>query len=93
MQNLPHLDAVMQACLADRSVTKAAALLSLVRTAVSRTLHGHARIFADRALRLSELLGTRAQLCLGLKSACDVWHTKQQARTVVQPVALKVTHA
>ncbi len=88
MHNPPHPGAVLQQWLADVSVTQAASLLGVTRTYLSRILHGHAGISADMALRLSDLLGTSAELWLGMQSAHDLWQAAQQPRPSVQRLAL-----
>ncbi len=60
--------------LAGASVTQAATQLGVTRAYLSRILHGHAGISADIALRLSDLLGTSA----------DLWQAAQQPRPLVQ---------
>ena len=87
MHNPPHPGAVLQEWLADVSVTQAAAQLKVTRAYLSRILHGHASVSADMALRLSVLLGTSAELWLGLQSAFDLWQANQQPRPLVTPLA------
>jgi addiction module HigA family antidote len=88
MHNPPHPGAVLQEWLTDVSVTKAAALLGVTRAYLSRILHGHAGISADMALRLSDLLGTSAELWLGMQSAYDLWQASQQPRPTVQRLVM-----
>ena len=88
MHNPPHPGAVLQQWLADVSVTQAASLLGVTRAYLSRILHGHASISADMALRLSDFLGTSAELWLGMQSAHDLWQAAQQPRPSVQRLAL-----
>ena len=78
MHNPPHPGAVLQEWLAEVSVTQAAAQLGVTRAYLSRILHGHADISADMALRLSDLLGTSAEMWLGMQSAYDLWRAAQQ---------------
>ena len=89
MHNPPHPGAVLQEWLAEVSVTQAAAQLGVTRAYLSRVLHGHAGISADMALRLSDLLGTSAELWLGMQSAYDLWQAAQQPR----PRVLRMTAA
>ena len=86
----PHPGAVLQAWLADVSVTHAAARLGVTRAYLSRILHGHASISADMALRLADLLGTSAEMWLGMQSAYDLWQAAQQPRPRVEPLARAV---
>jgi antitoxin HigA-1 len=89
MYNPPHPGAVLQEWLAEISVTQAAVQLGVTRAHLSRILHGHASISADMALRLSDLLGTRAELWLGMQSAHDLWQALQKPR----PRVLRMTTA
>lgn len=75
---------MLQEWLAEVSVAQAAAQLGVTRAYLSRILHGHAGISADMALRLSDLLGTSAELWLGMQSAYDLWQAAQQPRALVQ---------
>ena len=93
MHNPPHPGAVLQEWLAEVSVTQAAAQLSVTRAHLSRILHGHADISADMALRLSALLGTSAEMWLGMQSAYNLWHAALQPRPAVQRMALQATPA
>ena len=88
MHNPPHPGAVLQEWLAEVSVTQAAAQLGVTRAYLSRILHGHASISADMALRLSDLLGTSAEMWLGMQSAYDLWQAAQQPRPVVQRMVM-----
>lgn len=89
MYNPPHPGEVLREWLADVTVTHAAARLGVTRAYLSRILHGQASISADMALRLSTLLGTSAELWLGMQSAYDLWQAAQQPRPVVWPLALR----
>ena len=88
MHNPPHPGTVLHEWLADVSVTQAATLLGVTRAYLSRILHGHAGISADMALRLSDLLGTSAELWLGMQSAYDLWQAAQRPRPLVQRLAV-----
>jgi antitoxin HigA-1 len=88
MHNPPHPGTVLQEWLAKISVTQAAAQLGVTRAYLSRILHGHASISADMALRLSDLLGTSAELWLGMQSAYDLWQAAQQPRPRVLRMAV-----
>lgn len=65
-------------------MTQAAQRLGVTRASLSRILHGHTAISADMALRLSALLGTSAELWLGMQGAHDLWKAAQQPRPQVQ---------
>ena len=88
MHNPPHPGAVLQEWLAEASVTQAAAQLGVTRADLSRILHRQADISADMALRLSDLLGTSAEMWLGMQSAYDLWQAAQQPRPVVQRMVM-----
>ncbi|MGQ0711164.1 MAG: HigA family addiction module antitoxin [Rhodoferax sp.] len=88
MHNPPHPGTVLQEWLADVSVTYAAQQLGVTRASLSRILHGHAAVSADMALRLSALLGTSAELWLGMQGAYDLWQAQQRPRPLVKPLAL-----
>lgn len=90
MHNPPHPGAVLHEWLPDVSVTQAATQLGITRAYLSRILHGHAGISADMALRLSDLLGTSAELWLGMQSAYDLWRAAQQPRPLVARLAMAV---
>lgn len=90
MHNPPHPGEVLQEWLSGVSVTQAAVQLGVTRASLSRILHGHASISADMALRLAALLGTSAEMWLGMQSAYDLWQAAQQPRPVVQRLALAV---
>lgn len=87
MHNPPHPGALLQECLAKVSVTRAAAQLGVTRAYLSRILHGSASISADMALRLSDFLGTSAEMWLGMQSAYDLWQAAQQPRPRVRRMA------
>ena len=88
MHNPPHPGEVLKEWLADVTVTHAAASLGVTRAYLSRILHGQAGVSADMALRLSALLGTSAEMWLGMQGAYDLWQAAQQPRPVVRPLAL-----
>ena len=89
MHNPPHPGAVLAEWLAEVSVTQAAEHLGVTRTYLSRILNGHASISADMALRLSSLLGTSADMWLGMQGAYDLWQARQKKpRHRVRPLAL-----
>jgi addiction module HigA family antidote len=88
MHNPPHPGMVLQEWLTEISVKQAAAQLDVTRAYLSRILHGHADISADMALRLADLLGTSAELWLGMQSAYDLWQAAQRPRPRVQRMAV-----
>ena len=87
MHNPPHPGEAVQEWLADVSVTEAARRLGITRAYLSRILYGRAAISADMALRLGDLLGTSAELWLGMQQAYDLWQASQQPRPKVLRMA------
>ena len=61
------------------SVTEAAALLGVSRTALSRLFHGHSGISPEMALRLSKFLGTSIEMWINLQAQYDAWEISQKA--------------
>ena len=45
-------------------------------------------ISADMALRLSDFLGTSAEMWLGMQSAYDLWQAAQQPRPLVKRMVM-----
>lgn len=88
MHTPPHPGAVLQEWLAEVSITEAAQHLGVTRAHLSRILHGHANISADMALRLAALLGTSADLWLGMQSTYDLWLARQQPRPKIHRLTL-----
>lgn len=86
MHQPAHPGAVLREWLSDISITEAAARLGITRAYLSRILNGHAGISADMALRLADLLGTSADMWLGMQNAHDLWLAKQQPRPIIQPL-------
>ena len=88
MFNPPHPGELLQEWLAGVTVTQAASRLGITRAYLSRILHGQAGISADMALRLSALLGTSAEMWLGMQSAYDLWQAERKTRPIVEPLVL-----
>nr|WP_323032243.1 HigA family addiction module antitoxin [Brachymonas denitrificans] len=86
MHNPAHPGAVLKEWLSDVSVTHAAARLGVTRACLSRILNEHAGISADMALRLEALLGTSADMWLGMQSAYDLWQAEQLPRPEIVPL-------
>ena len=55
--------------------------------AMSAILNGRAGISANMALRLSEALGTSAEVWTGMQSAYDLWQARQKKRPKVKALA------
>lgn len=76
----PHPGKVLKEYLGDVSVTAAAIHLGVTRAALSRILNGSAGISAEMALRLSDSLGTSAELWIGMQAEYDLWRASRLRR-------------
>lgn len=81
MFNPPHPGSVLREYLGELTVTSAASHLGITRTALSRILNGSAGISAEMALRLSEALGTSAELWIGMQAKYDLWQASKKRRS------------
>ena len=61
------------------SVTAAADLLHVGRSALSNLLHGHADLSPDMALRIELGFGIRMDTLVGMQAAYDVAKTRRKA--------------
>jgi addiction module HigA family antidote len=84
MFNPPHPGEVLREYLGQVSVTEAAKHLGVTRVALSRILNGSAGISAEMALRLSEALGTSAELWVGMQSQYDLWQASKKRRPKIK---------
>lgn len=80
MHNPPHPGLVLREYLGEVSVTLAADHLGVTRATLSRILNGSAGISAEMALRLSEALGTSAELWVGMQAKYDLWQASRKRR-------------
>ncbi|TFD05668.1 addiction module antidote protein, HigA family [Cryobacterium sp. TMT1-66-1] len=87
MHNPPHPGLLFEDYLGDVSLAEAARRLGVTRATLSRIRHGHSAVTADMAVRLGLLLGTSAELWLGMQTAYDLWIEKQKPRPEVLPLA------
>ena len=87
MHNPPHPGLLLEDYLGEVSLAEAARRLGVTRATLSRIRHGHSAVTADMAVRLSLLLGTSAELWLGMQSAYDLWNARQKPRPDVPPLA------
>ncbi|MGE5110910.1 MAG: HigA family addiction module antitoxin [Acidobacteriaceae bacterium] len=87
MFNPPHPGEVLRDYLGKMSVTDAARHLGVTRVALSRILNGSAGISADMALRLSEALGTSAELWIGMQSQYDLRQASKKRRKKIARMA------
>ncbi len=76
----PHPGKVLREYLGDVSVTGAAQHLGVTRAALSRILNGSAGISAEMSLRLSDALGTSAELWIGMQAEYDLWQASKARR-------------
>ena len=84
----PHPGYILKDYLGNISVTAAALHMGVTRATLSRILNGNAGISAEMALRLSEALGTSAELWIGMQSQYDLWQaSKKRRRKVVRLLA------
>ena len=79
----PHPGYILKDYLGNISVTAAALHLGVTRATLSRILNGNAGISAEMALRLSEALGTSAELWIGMQSQYDLWQASKKRRQKV----------
>ena len=87
MHNPAHPGFVLKEWLEGISITEAAARLHITRAHLSRIINGHTGINADMALRLSDLLGTSAEMWLTMQNNYDLWQQRHQPRPTVRPFA------
>ena len=76
----PHPGTVLKDYLEGVSVTAAAMHLGVTRATLSRILNGNAGISAEMALRLSDALGTSADLWIGMQAQYDLWQASRKGR-------------
>ena len=80
MFNPPHPGKVLREYLGDVSVTAAARHLGMTRAGLSRILNGSAGISAEMALKLSDSLGTSAEMWIGMQAEYDLWQVSKRYR-------------
>jgi addiction module HigA family antidote len=85
--NPPHPGELFDDHLGDVSLAEAARRLGVTRATLSRMRNCHASVTADMAIRLGELLGTSAELWLGMPSAHDLWVERQKSRPRIHALA------
>lgn len=78
MHNPPHPGALLDDYLGDISIAEAARRLGVTRATLSRIRNGHSAVTADMAVRLGLLLGTSAELWLGMQTSYDLWVERQK---------------
>ncbi len=88
MHNPAHPGEVLHEYLPENmTVTEAARRLGVSRQALSALLNKRAGVSADMALRLSQSLGTSAEMWLSMQTAYDLWGAKQKPRPKVKRIA------
>ena len=87
MHNPPHPGMLLEDYLGDVSLAEAARRLGVTRATLSRIRNGHASVTADMAVRLGILLGTSAELWLGMQTAYDLWVERQKPRPEILSLA------
>lgn len=88
MHNPAHPGEVLREFLPDGvTVTEAARRLGVTRQALSALLNGRAGVSADMALRLSQALGTSAEMWLSMQVAYDLWRAERSPRPKVSRLA------
>lgn len=69
------------------SIGEAAERLGVSRQALSALLNGRAGVSAEMALRLSQALGTSAEMWLSMQVAHDLWKAEKARRPKVKRIA------
>lgn len=83
----PHPGSVLRDYLGATSVTDAAMHLGITRAALSRIVNQNAGISAEMALRLSDALGTSADLWMGMQAQYDLWRASKKPRRKLSRLA------
>ncbi len=71
----------------DMTIGEAAHRLGVNRQRLSAILNQRASISADMALRLSQALGTSAEMWLSMQTAYDLWEAKRGPKPKVSRIA------
>ena len=88
MHNPAHPGVVLRGYIpAGVTVTAAARHLGITRQALSALLNGRAGVSADMALRLSQALGTSAEMWLSMQVTCDLWAAERKSRPKIRRAA------
>ncbi|MEY4211718.1 MAG: hypothetical protein RLZ92_2099 [Pseudomonadota bacterium] len=79
MYNPPHPGLVLREWIPETmSITEAAKALKISCVTLSKILNANSNISADMAIRLSQWLGTSADLWLEMQVKYDLWQAKQK---------------
>ena len=88
MHNPAHPGEVLREFLpADMTIGEVARRLGISRQALSAILNKRAGVSADMALRLSQALGTSAEMWLLMQTAYDLWEAKRGPKPKVSRIA------
>ena len=71
----------------EMTVGEAARRLGVTRQALSMLLNGRSGVSAEMALRLSQALGTGAEMWVNMQAAYDLWEAEQKPRPKVRRIA------
>lgn len=90
MHNPAHPGEVLREYLPETmTVTEAAERLGVTRQALSALLNGRAGVSAEMALRLSQALGTSAEMWINMQAAYDLWEVRRRPKPKVKPLVAK----
>ena len=88
MRNPAHPGEVLRQYLPESmTVTEVAHRPGISRQALSALLNMRSGVSADMALRLSQALGTSAEMWLSMQAAYDLWEAEQKPRPKVKRIA------
>jgi len=88
MHNPAHPGEVLREYLPeDMTIGEAARRLGVSRQALSALLNRRAGVSAEMALRLSQALGTSAEMWVSMQAAYDLWEARQRPRPKVRRIA------
>ena len=71
----------------DMTVSDAAEHLGVSRQTLSALLNSRAGVSAEMALRLSQALGTSAEMWVSMQAAYDLWQARQKPKPKVRRIA------
>lgn len=90
MHNPAHPGEVLREYLPETmTVTEAAQRLGVTRQALSALLNRRAGVSAEMALRLSQALGTSAEMWLNMQAAHDLWEARRRPKPKVKLLVTK----
>lgn len=88
MHNPAHPGEVLREYLPENmTVGEAARRLGVTRQAFSMLLNGRSGVSAEMALRLSQALGTSAEMWVNMQATYDLWEAEQKPRPKVRRIA------